>query len=45
MRRLILLLIACALLMGACATSNEGPPTVIYPDAEQHPQDYNPGTR
>jgi hypothetical protein len=45
MRRLILLLIACAFLMGACASSNSGPPEVIYPDPEQNPEDYNPGYR
>ncbi|HME41704.1 MAG TPA: hypothetical protein VKF36_01345 [Syntrophorhabdales bacterium] len=45
MKRLILLLSACALLMVACATADSGPPTVIYPDAEKHPQDYNPGSR
>src|SRR5271157_1884139 len=43
MRRLILILIACVFLMGACATSNNVPPSVIYPDPEKHPQDYNPG--
>ena len=43
MRRLILIMIACVFLMGACATSNNGPPPVVYPDPEQNPQDYNPG--
>ena len=43
MKRLILILIACVFLMGACATSNEGPPPVMYPDPETNPQDYNPG--
>ncbi len=45
MRRWILLLIACLLFLGACATMNEGPPTVIYPDEKDDPLDYNPMQR
>ena len=45
MKRLVLFLIACVLVLGACASTNSAPPTVIYPDAKEDPMDYNPIAR